>query len=189
MNSHVFPLHFILVRIDALLDRNHFASDASILLVWRTRRTRTGEWHFYSSVLHSKAFFCVTAPNKWMDLELRRWRYSNVWRTRNLLWKKVIGSNAFVTWRKQPSMEPWLKRFFTYPYNIGFAEQSRWSWARMSTPMEVWIFLLFKPWFRFFAAFQDIHHRAQRDAYFNGELPREYYWPTSFPHCTPSLRM
>jgi len=45
------------------------------------------------------------------------------------------------------------------------------------------------PWFRFFAAFRDINHRAQRDTYLNGEITSEYQWPTSFPHCTPALRM
>lgn len=42
---------------------------------------------------------------------------------------------------------------------------------------------------RYYAAFIDIYHRARRDNYLNGNLAREYIWPTSFPHCTPALRM
>lgn len=93
--------------------------------------------------LHVKAFLCVSASERWFDLELR-WHYSNESPTRNSLLKKAISSHEFVTWPKQQSMEPWLKRSFTYPNNIRFAKQSRFSLAKMGIPMEVRIFIFFK---------------------------------------------
>ncbi|CAF1453571.1 unnamed protein product [Adineta steineri] len=41
---------------------------------------------------------------------------------------------------------------------------------------------------QFFAAFTDINHRAERDAYQVGHIRPRYTWPISFPTCTSNLR-
>ncbi|CAF1474535.1 unnamed protein product [Adineta steineri] len=38
-------------------------------------------------------------------------------------------------------------------------------------------------------AFNDINHRAERDAYQAGDIRPNYTWPISFPSCTSNLRM
>ncbi|CAF1495196.1 unnamed protein product [Adineta steineri] len=40
----------------------------------------------------------------------------------------------------------------------------------------------------FFVAFNDINHRAERDAYQVGHIRPRYTWPISFPTCTSNLR-